>query len=120
MINGRFQPKAITGYYEYLSTHRLRVDVAPHQKRGDEESMKKASPTTTNAENPSQAAAIVEDNEKQLASLENKDVTKWSSADVHRWVEEQCQKFELKKATTEKFQMNGKFFQVIDRCVCAR
>ena len=48
-----------------------------------------------------------ESNEKRMSTVETTDVTKWSSADVLRWIEEQSQKFELKKATTEKFQMNG-------------
>jgi glutamyl/glutaminyl-tRNA synthetase len=48
-----------------------------------------------------------DNSQEQSADLNSKDVTQWSSAEVQHWVEEQCQKFELKKATTEKFQMNG-------------
>ncbi len=41
-------------------------------------------------------------------TINNKDVAKWSSDDVQHWVKQQCKKFELKKATVEKFEMNGK------------
>ena len=41
-------------------------------------------------------------------TLDRKEVIKWSSAEVQQWVKEQCRKFELKKATAEKFEMNGK------------
>ena len=39
---------------------------------------------------------------------DEKDVTKWSSGDVQHWIKQQCKKFELKKATAEKFELNGK------------
>lgn len=42
-----------------------------------------------------------------LKSL-NKDVSKWSSTDVQNWIKKECKKYELKKSTVEKFQMNGK------------
>jgi hypothetical protein len=41
-------------------------------------------------------------------SINNKDVAKWSSHDVQHWIKQQCKKFELKKATVEKFEMNGR------------
>lgn len=37
-----------------------------------------------------------------------KDVAKWSSDEVQHWIKHQCRKFELKKATAEKFEMNGR------------
>lgn len=39
--------------------------------------------------------------------LDQKDVAKWSSAEVKQWIKDQCKNFELKKATIEKFEMNG-------------
>ena len=39
--------------------------------------------------------------------INNKDVAKWSSDEVQHWIKHQCKKFELKKATAEKFAMNG-------------
>lgn len=42
--------------------------------------------------------------------LNEKDVAKWSSDDVQHWVKQQCKKFELKKTTAEKFELNGKKF----------
>ena len=41
-------------------------------------------------------------------SSANKDVAKWTSHDVQHWVKQQSKKFELKKATAEKFEMNGR------------
>ena len=41
-------------------------------------------------------------------SINSKDVAKWSSSDVQHWVKQECKKFELKKATVEKFEMNGR------------
>jgi hypothetical protein len=41
-------------------------------------------------------------------STNTKDVAKWSSNDVQYWIKQQCKKFELKKATVEKFKMNGR------------
>jgi hypothetical protein len=41
-------------------------------------------------------------------STSKDDVTKWSSVDVQHWIQQQCNKFELKKATAEKFEMNGR------------
>ena len=40
--------------------------------------------------------------------LHDRDVAKWTSADVQHWIKEQCKKFELKKTTAEKFELNGK------------
>ena len=50
----------------------------------------------------------IENLENSSTSSESKDVIKWASADVQQWVEAQSQKYELKKATSENFQMNGK------------
>ena len=41
-------------------------------------------------------------------SVDRKDVNKWSSIEVQHWIKDQCKKFELRKATAEKFEMNGK------------
>ena len=38
----------------------------------------------------------------------HKDVAKWTSDEVQQWIKGQCKKFELKKATAEKFEMNGR------------
>lgn len=109
--NGRFQSRPVTGYYEYLSTHRQRVDVAPHEKRndGENDSLTTKSPIADNDENSSTPVTTVdEENEKQMTQNETTDVTKWSSVNVLQWIDEQCEKFELKKTTKENFQMNGK------------
>lgn len=105
MISHRLQSIPITGYYEYLSHHRQRVNVA----RG-EESM--TEPETTINSNSSTAPSDINDDNavsvvETTVQQEKKEVTEWSSAEVQHWIEEQCQKFELKKATTEKFQLNG-------------
>lgn len=117
MISHRLQSAPITGYHEYLSRIRHRVNVASHEGADNEEIMTQ---TTTTTASPSVASVMDDDNtasatnsfsadnsQEQSADLNSKDVTQWSSAEVQHWVEEQCQKFELKKATTEKFQMNG-------------
>ncbi len=49
-----------------------------------------------------------------LKVTNNKDVAKWSSAEVQRWIKEQCTIFELKKATAEKFKLNGKMSTMIN------
>ena len=111
MINGRLQSTAISGYYEYLSQIRHRVNVTPHETHNDEESTTKTNATAAMEEDHSAAASNSpsrENLEKSNTSSESKDVTKWSSVDVQQWVEAQSQKYELKKATSEKFQMNGK------------
>ena len=75
--------------------------------------------TTTTAYNASvmgngnkkstQYSYSADDLSKQPAKFaNNKDVAKWSSSDVQHWMKEQCKKFELKKATAEKFEMNGR------------
>jgi hypothetical protein len=46
--------------------------------------------------------------DQSLKSTANKDVAKWSSTDVQHWIKKQCKKFELKKITAEKFEMNGR------------
>jgi hypothetical protein len=115
MISHRLQSAPISGYYEYLSRIRHRVNVASHEGTDNEETMTQttASPSIGSVMDndntvPSAMDSFSADNSpKQSADLNNKDVTQWSSAEVQHWVEEQCQKFELKKATTEKFQMNG-------------
>jgi hypothetical protein len=107
MINGRSQSTGISGYYEYLSQLRHRVNVTPH----DEESIAKTNPTTTMEDDHSAAVSNSppgENLETSTSNSESKDVTNWSSVDVQQWVEAQSQKYELKKATSEKFQMNGK------------
>lgn len=50
----------------------------------------------------------------------NRDVAKWSSNEVQHWVKQQCKRYELKKATAEKFEMNGKIddffsFSILNR-----
>lgn len=40
--------------------------------------------------------------------INSKEVSKWTSTDVQHWIKQQSKKFELKKATAEKFEMNGK------------
>jgi hypothetical protein len=42
----------------------------------------------------------------------NKDVARWTSSEVHRWVKQQCKMFELRKATVEKFEMNGRMKKI--------
>ena len=101
MISQRLQSAPISGYYEYLSRIRQRVNVASHEETDNEETMTQTNALVMNNDN------IADDSNKQFVDLTNKDVTQWSSAEVKHWVEEQCQKFELKKATSEKFQMNG-------------
>lgn len=116
MISHQLHSTHITGYYEYLSRIRQRVNVAPHEASDNEDTTSQ----TTLITSPSVALVMNNDNtasvnnssngdnlQQQSASFIDKDVTKWSSNEVYQWVEEQCQKFELKKATTEKFQMNG-------------
>ena len=40
--------------------------------------------------------------------INSAEVPKWTSTDVQHWIKHQCKKFELKKATAEKFELNGK------------
>lgn len=111
MTNGRLQSTAISGYYEYLSQIRHRVNVTPHETHNDDESTTKPNATSAMEEDRAAAASNSpsrETLEQSTSSSESKDVTKWSSVDVQQWVEAQSQKYELKKATSEKFQMNGK------------
>jgi len=116
MISHRMQTTPITGYYEYLSRNRHRVSVSLN-----EESMTET--TNTNSSNVTQlvdeTVASVSNDNVQIVS--NKDVTEWSSIELQHWIEEQCQKFVLKKATTEKFQLNGTIrilhrFIIFDNC----
>ena len=119
MINHLIQPTPISGYYEYLSQIRHRVSVTPHEETNNEKIMAQTTTTTTtspsiaegmnNHDNGFATNVISSDNSQLLSSnLNDKDVTKWSSVDVQRWIDEQCKTFELKRATTEKFQMNGR------------
>ena len=116
MINGRLQAGPITGYYEYLSLNRHRVNVTPHERRVDDESMAKTNtqmhPPISNMENEVSSEAsnlmIVDDQSNTTTNFDGKEVTKWTLSEVQQWTEEQCQKFELKKATSEQFQMNGR------------
>jgi hypothetical protein len=121
MINHLIQPTPVSGYYEYLSQVRHRVNVTPHEETNNEEIMTQTTTATTTTTSPSIAEGIdnhdsgfatnvISSDNLQLPSsnLNDKDVTKWSSVDVQRWIDEQCKKFELKKATTEKFQLNGR------------
>jgi len=38
----------------------------------------------------------------------NHDVANWSSREVQNWVKQQCKKYDLKKTTLDKFEMNGR------------
>ncbi|CAF3142087.1 unnamed protein product [Rotaria socialis] len=120
MISHRLQSAPITGYYQYLSQSRHRVNVAPYTGADSKEATTKSTTTiTTTTASPvaevmndhSRISAIdsssIDNIQQSLSNLRDKDVTKWSSIDVQQWIEEQCQQFELKKATKEKFQMNG-------------
>jgi hypothetical protein len=116
MISHQLPSSPITGYFEYLSRIRQRVNVAPREATDSEEIMTETTTQTTTITPPPDASVMNNDNtdsssadnlQQQPLNINDKDATKWSSAEVQKWVEEQCQKFELKKATTEKFQMNG-------------
>ena len=90
MMNWRLQPVPITGYYQYLSQVRQRVNVAPQEQR-------------TEGAMP----ASVDDQQAAPKDLDGTDVTGWSLTDVERWIQQQCDKFELKRTTGQHFQMNG-------------
>jgi hypothetical protein len=124
MISQQLQPTPITGYFEYLSRIRHRVNVAPHEAADSEETM-----TTSTIISPPVDSVMDNDNtvsatdspsadnlEQKPLNILDKDVTKWSSAEVQQWVEEQCEKFELKKAITEKFQLNGTIHILLKSC----
>ena len=107
MISHRLRSLPVNGYYEYLSQIRYRVNVTPNEVADSEETLKQTT-IMENGSKPSMVKSSSADRVSQpLPDIPNKDVTKWSSTDVQRWVEEQCRKFELMKATSEKFQMNG-------------
>ncbi|CAF3871882.1 unnamed protein product, partial [Rotaria magnacalcarata] len=120
MISHRLQSAPITGYYQYLSQSRHRVNVAPYTRADSKETTTKTTITITTT-TASPVAEVMNDNsrisaidsssidtiQQSLSHIRDKDVPKWSSIDVQQWIEEQCQQFELKKATKEKFQMNG-------------
>jgi hypothetical protein len=60
-----------------------------------------------NKKYPSHSFSADDLSKRSSKSTNNKDVGKWSSSDVQHWIKQQCKKFELKKATAEKFEMNG-------------
>jgi hypothetical protein len=101
-----------------LSPIRQRFNVESYEKRENEESMTHSTTTTTtstaramgNGNKKSVSHSFSADHFKRDSSKfpNNTDVAKWSSTEVQRWLLEQCKQFELKKATAEKFQMNGK------------
>jgi glutamyl/glutaminyl-tRNA synthetase len=126
MISHQSQSTPITGYFEYLSRIRQRVNVTPYEAADSEET----TTTTTTITSPSVALVMDNDNtvsatdsspadnlEQQIVNVLDKDTTKWSSAEVQQWIEEQCEKFELKKAIAEKFQLNGTIHIVLKSCV---
>jgi hypothetical protein len=125
MISHQLQSTPIRGYYEYLSQIRCRVNVAPHDRADSEETVTQTTttslPVATVMDDGSRVSTTnsssAENLQQQSVNLNDKDVTEWSSTDVQHWIEEQCQKFELKKATTEKFQMNGTVHNIQTICL---
>lgn len=118
MINRRLQSAPVSGYYEYLSRIRHRVNVTPYEG-GETEGVMTQTPASTAS--PSVSSTVdtdennagansfpVENSSENPVDFNEKNITEWSSAEVKHWIEEQCRKFELKRATTEKFQMNGR------------
>jgi len=122
MISHQLRSVPVTGYYEHISPIRHRTNVTPNEQTDSEETLTR---TTTNTlrcvatvmENGYRASLIkslsADNLQRHSANLNDKDVTKWTSSDVQYWLEEQCRKFELKKATTEKFQMNGTINNIV-------
>lgn len=118
MISRRLSSAPVSGYYEYLSRVRHRVNVTPYEGGESETIMTqttsaRASPSVSSTVDndtitPGTDSLTTENASEKPVHLDEKNVTEWSSAEVKHWIEEQCQKFELKKATTEKFEMNGK------------
>ena len=123
MISRRLSSAPVSGYYEYLSRVRHRVNVTPYEGGESEASMTQTAPSraspsvssTVDNDNidPVTDSSTAENSSEKPVDLNERTVTQWSSAEVKHWIEEQCQKFELKKATTEKFQMNGKLSSLI-------
>jgi hypothetical protein len=119
MISQRLQSTPITGYYQYLSQIRHRVNVAPHEEPDNEEIMKQTTATVNSAsadtvvnnnngnKTPQSNSSSPDSLHMHSLNVDGGEVTRWSSNDVKNWVEQQCQQFELKKATSEEFQMNG-------------
>ncbi len=71
-----------------------------------------------NKKNVSNSLSVGDLHKHSAKITDNKDVAKWSSTEVHYWIKEQCKRFELKKATIEKFQMNGdRNWMIIIFCV---
>jgi len=125
MISHQLQSAPITGYYDYLSRIRHRINVTPHEETDSEQTMTQTttatSPVLTSAMDDGNTVSATDsssaDNlQQQSLNLNDKEVTIWSSAEVQQWIEEQCQKFELKQATTEKFQLNGTVHIVLESC----
>jgi hypothetical protein len=87
MMNWRLQPVPVTGYYQYLSQVRQCVNVAPQEQRNE--------------------GASVDDQHVAPKDLDGTDVAAWSLNDVEQWIQQQCDKFELKRTTSQHFQMNG-------------
>jgi thiol:disulfide interchange protein len=115
MISHRLRSLPVNGYYEYLSQNRCRVNVTPNEAAVSEETPKRTTThhsVATVMENGTKTALVksssADNVPHQLSEINTKDVTKWSSTDVQHWIEDQCRKFELTKATTAKFQMNGR------------
>lgn len=115
MISHRLQSVPITGYYQYFSQNRHRVNITPFKGSDSKETMTAttATPSVSEVMNDSNrpsatSFSTAENTQESSSDFKDKDVTKWTSIEVQTWVEEQCKQFELKKATTEKFQMNGK------------
>ncbi|CAF0748451.1 unnamed protein product [Rotaria sordida] len=44
-----------------------------------------------------------------------RDVSKWSSLEVQHWIRHQCKKFELNKAITEQFELNGQALMLLSK-----
>ena len=124
MISRRLQSVPVSGYYEYLSRVRHRVNVTPYEGGENEAIMTQTAAATTASSSvnstvdhdnnaPETNSFSVENSSEIPVDLSEKNITEWSSAEVKHWIEEQCRKFELKKATTEKFQMNGRLAHLI-------
>jgi glutamyl/glutaminyl-tRNA synthetase len=70
-----------------------------------------------NKKNVSNSLSVGDLHKHSAKITDNKDVAKWSSTEVHNWIKEQCKRFDLKKATVEKFQMNGEI-NMIENLLC--
>jgi beta-xylosidase len=118
MMSRRLQITHITGCYEYRSPIRRRVNVELYEKRENEESMTRTTTTTSashvtamgngNKKFTSHSSSAADLPNRSVRFANNKDVAKWSSVDVQHWIKKQCRKYELKRATAENFEMNGR------------